>query len=74
MFLFTKKKTIFFYFGQPVSAPADAISDENHELALLRECNSITEQSEENDNTDKGIQNLLEVAYCLCNHVVITLL
>ena len=73
MFLFTKK-TIIFYFGQPVSAPADAIFDENHELAALRECNSITEQPEENDNTDKGIQNWLEVAYCLCNHVVITLL
>ena len=68
MFLFTKK----IYFGQPFSAPT--IFDESHELAALWECNSITEQSEENDNTDKGIQNWFKVAYCLCNHVVITLL
>ena len=57
-------------FWQPVYAPADAVFDENHELAAIRECNSNTDQSElseENDNADKGIQNSHEVAYCLYN-------
>ena len=48
MFLLTKK-TIIFYFSQPVSAPG--VFDENHELAAVRE---------------------YKVAYCLCNHIVIT--
>ena len=57
-------------FRQPVYAPTDAVFDENHELAAVRECNSNTDQpelSEENDNTDKGIQISHEVAHCLYN-------
>ena len=55
----------YFLFWQPVYAPTDAVFDENHELAAVRECNSYTDQSElpeENDNTDKGTQNWHEVA------------
>ena len=68
MFLLTKNNN--FLFWQPVYVPADAVFDENHELAVVRECNSNTNQpelSEENDNADKGIQNSHEVAYCLYN-------
>ena len=67
---FCSQKTIIFLFWQPVYVPADAVFDENHELAVVRECNSNTDQSElseENDNADKGIQISHEVAYCLYN-------
>ena len=41
VFLLTKSN--HFLFWQPVYAPTDAIFDENHELAAVRECNSHTD-------------------------------